>query len=290
MIPDTLRGHDDVKSVNPVRQAEGLLVTSYRELAAKIATLQFDNPHLVLLFRGQRKDHRIERNQWSMIRPTIFRQEKIYGTDGWKDELARRFKKLQVAEDLLSDGWPVNRDNNGVLLESTRRLVRSNVIKWAILQHYDVCGTPLLDVSHSLRVAASFASINNTSEVAYLMVLGVPQISGAVSVCADSGIQTLRLSSLCPPSATRPHLQEGYLLGEYPEIRTIKEMKGRYTHETDFSQRLVGKFQFRPKDFESDPNFPLIPMEALNPNEDDEISSLCASIKTQIELSESAGT
>jgi len=120
------------------------------------------------------------------------------------------------------------------------------------------------------------------------MVLGVPQISGAVSACAESGIQTLRLSSLCPPDATRPHLQEGYLLGEYPEIRTYEEMKRLFTFETDFSQRLVGKFRFRPKDFASDPNFPLLPMEALCPSEDDWVFSLCASIKSQIESPEPA--
>lgn len=122
------------------------------------------------------------------------------------------------------------------------------------------------------------------------MVLGVPQISGSVSVCAHNGIQTLRLSSLCPPAATRPHLQEGYLLGEYPELRTIKEKMKVFVHETDFSQRLVGKFRFHPQNFWIDPNFPLVPMDALNPNEDDVISSLCARIKTQIELPEPAET
>ncbi len=116
------------------------------------------------------------------------------------------------------------------------------------------------------------------------MVLGVPQISGAVSVCADSGIQTLRLSSLCPPEATRPHLQEGYLLGEYPEIRTFKEMNNRFTFKTDFSQRLVGKFRFCLKDFETDPHFPLLSNEALTPSEADWVSELCAKIKTEIEL------
>ena len=71
-FPDKLLGRDDTIADNLVRQTDGLLVTSYRELAAKIATLQFENPHLVLLFRGQHKDHRIDRNKWSMIRPTIF--------------------------------------------------------------------------------------------------------------------------------------------------------------------------------------------------------------------------
>ena len=39
----------------------------------------------------------------------------------------------------------------------------------------------------------------------------------------------IRLASVCPPEAVRPHIQEGYLLGEYPEIADY-EQKALYPH------------------------------------------------------------
>jgi hypothetical protein len=50
-----------------------------------------------------------------------------------------------------------------------------------MLQHYEVCPTPLLDVTHSLRVAASFATEDATDNHAVLYVIAVPQISGAIT-------------------------------------------------------------------------------------------------------------
>jgi hypothetical protein len=66
------------------------------------------------------------------------------------------------------------------------------------LQHYEVCGTPLLDVTHSLRVAASFATndaVKGHNPTLYVLV--VPALSGSVSASSDQGLQTIRLSSIC---------------------------------------------------------------------------------------------
>src|SRR5206468_364868 len=125
-------------------------------------------------------------------------------------------------------------------LLGVKRLKRHRVLRWAILQHYEVCLTPLLDVTHSLRIAASFASINMPDKV-YLFVLGVPNLSGAVTASAESGLQIIRLSSVCPPSAVRPHIQEGYLLGEYPEMAEFEQKANYFHYEIDFGRRLVAK-------------------------------------------------
>ena len=53
---------------------------------------------------------------------------------------------------------------------------------------------------------------------AFLFVIGVPNLSGAITASAEAGLQIIRLSSVCPPTALRPHIQEGYLLGEYPDM------------------------------------------------------------------------
>jgi hypothetical protein len=130
-----------------------------------------------------------------------------------------------------------------------------------------VCPTPLFDVTQPLRVAASFASLNHDTTQAFVFVFGVPNLSGAVTASSEANLQIVRLSSACPPEAVRPHLQEGYLLGEYPEIADF-EQNARYRYyEMDFGRRLVAKFRFDPTSFWSSGNFPPASQEALYPTE-----------------------
>jgi len=118
----------------------------------------------------------------------------------------------------------------------------------------------LLDVTHSLRIAA---------HEGFVFVMGVPNLSGAVTANAEGGIQIIRLASVCPPSAVRPHIQEGYLLGEYPEMTGV-DQKQHYKHyEIDFGRRLVAKFRFRTTAFwTASPGFPQVTHDALYPTVD----------------------
>ena len=163
--------------------------------------------------------------------------------------------------------------------DSKVRLKRYRILRWSILQHYEVCRTPLLDVTHSLRIAASFVPRNNSNE-GFLFVLGVPNLSGAITASAEAGLQIVRLASVCPSSAIRPHIQESYLLGEYPEIAEFRQ-KANYPHyEIDFGRRLVAKFRFEPTSFweESKPDFSPATDGALLP-EDDELLRLTETIR-----------
>ena len=155
-------------------------------------------------------------------------------------------------------------------------------MRWAILQHYEICPTPLLDITTSLRIAASFASHDHDGQ-AYLFVLGVPNLSGAITASAEAGLQIVRLSSVCPPKAIRPHLQEGYLLGEYPEMYDF-DQKSHYKHfEIDFGRRLIAKFCFEPKRFWRDDAFPMVSKEALYPPaKGDPFSKLVLEVKESI--------
>ncbi len=257
-----------------VRSKNGHFVRSFLELATKVAELQFRNREQVLMFRGQHADHKNVKHHTS-LKPSLFRP----GSSGRNPKgatLEARFSQLAQAERQLQLQY-----KGGDFL-GVERLKRQRVLRWAILQHYEVCPTPLLDVTHSLRIAASFASHGATKEV-YLFVLGVPNLSGAITASAEAGLQIVRLSSVCPPVAVRPHIQEGYLLGEYPEMSDFSQ-KELYPHyEIDFGRRLVAKFRFRPKQFWKNDDFPQVAGPALYPPErKDKLFRLASQVKKAI--------
>jgi hypothetical protein len=257
-----------------VRGAAGHTVKSFLELAMKVAELQFRNPDFVLMFRGQNGDHRnLKKN--TTLKPSLFRSASGSSHAPGMALLANRFQALERAE-----GHLINEYRRAQLL-GLDRLERHRMLRWAILQHYEVCPTPLLDITHSLRIAASFASKNRPGP-AFVFVLGIPNLSGAITASAEAGIQIIRLSSVCPPTAVRPHIQEGYLLGEYPEMASYsqKELYGHY--EIDFGRRLIAKFRFDPAAFWRGDAFPQVLHNALYPPEnEDPLFKLTRRVKTR---------
>lgn len=237
----------------------------------KVAELQFRNRDHVLLFRGQPSDH-FDNDGTSSLKPTLFRPGGGLGGNPRERLLTRRFERLKSAGRILAERYT----DRGFL--GSDRLQRHRVLRWSILQHYGVCRTPLLDVTHSLRIAASFASLGVGND-AFVFVLGVPNVSGAVTASAEAGIQMIRLASVCPPTAVRPHIQEGYLLGEYPEMAEY-EQKELYRHyEIDFGRRLIAKFRFDPQSFWKPDHFPKVEEPDLYPDAKDPLFDFANQIK-----------
>lgn len=253
-----------------VRKDRGRLVENYLDLAQKIAELQYRNRDYVLMFRGQANDFKNRQSNTS-LRPSMFRSSESTSNS---TDIQMRYDRLRRAEEILVARYShMGHD----------RLKRYQLIRWAILQHYEVCDTPLLDVTSSIRIAASFASMGNTHE-AFIYALGLPNVSGAITASAEASVTILRLSSVCPPEAVRPHIQEGYLLGEYPEISSWNQKRQYENYETDFGLRLVAKFRFKPASFwQADRDFPQIARKALYPSsENDPLLPLMEEIKRSI--------
>jgi len=246
----------EIAPCTQVRRGDGNIVHTFLELATKIAALQFMNRDFVLLFRGQNADHR-NAKQHTSLKPSLFRP-KSHGNPS-PATILERFWELDKAERLLVQLY---HRKKFVGLEGLKRY---KIVRWSILQHYEVCPTPLLDVTYSLRIAASFASINAENQ-AFVFVIGVPNLSGAVTASAEAGLQIVRLSSVCPPTALRPHIQEGYLLGEYPEMIGFEQKELYHHYEIDFGRRLVAKFRFDPTTFWSSDAFPRVKKRALYPS------------------------
>ena len=239
-----------------IRTDGGLRVSRFAELASRVAELQYRNPDLVLMFRGQKGDYKMggTRKPMSTMVPSIFRGLKK------DDSLVMRLEYLKRSSSKLIS--IVGR------IEQTyaRRLRRQKILSWALLQHYGVCSTPLLDVTTSVRVAASFASMDADTE-AYFFVLAAPSISGSITASAEAEMQIVRLSNACPPMAMRPHLQEGYMLGEYPDYDSHIPENEYKIGEVDVARRIIAKFRLILEDFWND-DFPMISRRALYPDPD----------------------
>ena len=157
-----------------------------------------------------------------------------------------------------------------------KEVKRKKYIRWSILQHYEVCSTPFLDFSQSVRVACSFAQINNDSEYGFVYIFGLPYITNRISINSEHDIVNVRLLSICPPDALRPYFQDGYLAAT-EDITTEYDSKT----ELDFKNRLIAKFlipnsyNFWGKDFSK------IPCSVLYPK-GDKVGKLCEEIKEQL--------
>ncbi len=254
-------------SVDEIRSGIAPEVKTYTQLISNIAQLAFANPELLLLMRGQSTEYK--ENKQTTLFPSMYRKPANGGDSFYGYQLRERYDKLQRCEKSLFHTL-----QNTVYGDSVGR---SELARWAILQHYEICPTPLLDVTHSVQVACSFAFLDkkNLSNFCYLYVLGVPQINGSVTVSPNQGIQVVRLSSVCPPETLRPYFQEGYLLGNYPSVDTLDD-KMRYSRsEMDCARRLVAKFKIPRSDSFWDMGFHCLPGSAMYPEEN---GSLCESI------------
>lgn len=263
-------------SCGAIRKNPAHAVRNFMDLATKVAELQFRNRDFVLMFRGQGGDYR-NRAGATSIKSTLMRATSATRVPK-EATIRRRFDRLLAAEQALVCQYRVRK------LLGIQRLERQRILRWAILQHYEICPTPLLDVTQSLRIAASFASLEEPDR-AFVFVLGIPHISGAITASAEAGLQVVRLASVCPPSAVRPHIQEGYLLGEYPDFSSA-EQKHHYLHaEMDFGRRLIAKFSFDPRTFwEKSGHFPRVSKSALYPrNAHDPMCELADAIKAAID-------
>jgi len=193
---------------------------------------------------------------------------------------------------------------SAILVEETRKLDRRagdelrrrRHLQQAILQHYQVCETPFLDLSQSLGAACSFAQISAgqmaaasrsgdpgmagsaPGERVYLYVLALPFPTGGISIDSREEIVSVRLLSVCPSLARRPYFQDALLAGTV-DISDNYEEK----NELDFNRRLVAKFSI-PSGDEFWANGPgRIDSALLFPGKDDDpMLQVCSALQSAV--------
>ena len=151
-----------------VAKANAVPVSSFRQLMDYVARLSYLNKDNLLFFRGQGFDYTNKAGA-STLYPSIYSGERVS-----RDELDIRFNILKSASRRLSDSLKTEK------IEGFKDVKRRKYIQWSILQHYEVCPTPLLDLTHSLRVACSFAFHSKNDNNPFVFVLGLPYLTNRV--------------------------------------------------------------------------------------------------------------
>lgn len=240
-------------------------IKTYRQLVEQVAYLSYLNKDQLLFFRGQTQDF-LNKADGSTFYPSIYREDNLQ-----LHELNYRFEVLDQASRQLRDLFTETK------IDGHNDVSRKRYIQWSILQHYGVCDTPLLDFTHSLRVACSFAQQSDTKENVYVYVFGLPYITNRITINSEHDIVNVRLLSICPPSALRPYFQEGYLAGT-SDITNDYDSKS----ELDFNNRLIAKFTIPNTRQFWGTGLSKIPESMLYPK-NDKIERLCQSIETSIQ-------
>jgi hypothetical protein len=247
--------------VNYVRRSDGYSVKSYRDLVELTAQVAIWNKQYDIFFRGQTQDYKNE-NDKSDIYPAICRpNRKMDGAYKASIKTITIEKRLDVLHSFIN-----------YLSESERRPFRIRRSKtfiendYALIQHYGILPTPMIDITQSLRVAATFAL--RDSKTGYLYVFGLPYPHGSISYLVDNHIALVKLHNSCPPSARRPRYQEGFLVGRYPfsPYKAIGD---------NLAIRMLAKFYLDNSDENFwDGLFNPLPKQLLFPEEDETMSVL----------------
>jgi len=249
---------------NSLDKSAAFPVNSYQRLVAIIAKLAFLNKDHLLFFRGQDRDYRSKAGS-TTIYPKIYRGDYLP-----QREINYRFELLHEASKQLKHLFTIEE------VDGFKELSRKKYIQWSILQHYEVCATPFLDITHSIRVACSFAQHFSKHSNAYVYTFGLPYITHRITINSEHDLVLIRLLSICPPDALRPYFQEGYLTGT-EDITIEYDSKT----ELDFKNRLIAKFEIPNNDSFWKPGFSAIPKNVLFPSSD-RVKDLCTSIKLKI--------
>jgi hypothetical protein len=266
----SLKSRSPLTDLRPYQEDAGdraarWVIRSYPELVQAASFLSMMNKRLFLWYRGQRSDHELLP---SLLRESWYSQKLSKGVpivghrlDYWKalPDVAR--VAYRACEELGLPRW--------------RAMKRVPEAQWAIVQHYELWPTPFLDITRSLRVAATFAFGQETGDpkptIGHVYVLGMPAIDDSISIRFDDQLMLSRLEAVCPPVAARPHFQEGGLVARYPF--TAHEGDGARQVHYDAKRRQIAHFEIHDSGGKSGfwtRDFPALNWSSLLPGKEDD--------------------
>lgn len=229
--------------------SEPMYVESFQKLMEICSSIAFFNHEHIILFRGQSLDT-------DKILPRIYRN---FSGDSFEIRKSQLEEKSQKLIEVLR----VRRKRfHGTYL------MEFPFFKWAILQHYECCDTPLLDITQSLHIACSFAQsaalkYDRNSTECFVYALAFPWPQDHFSRKEDMGL--IRLLNYCPPKAKRPYFQQAYIASPFISEEDINNSSPK---DCDFSPRIVAKFSIPVHCAFWDDNLLPFPQSLLYPKDD----------------------
>lgn len=221
-------------SNSEIISSNALYVANYEELVKKVGRIAFYNRVNTLFYRGQSDD--FKEGDKSTCLPTIYRKKE--GQD--RIQLKKRFEILDTSSSKLREAFR----NVSTKWAGTSIATKYQEVRWSLLQHYEILqktgGTPVLDFTHSLHIACSFAIDDKKDrKYGYVLLFGLPGTNQPINYFVNDEIFIVRLLNFCPPSAYRPFFQEGYCAGHFPLDRLDESSR---KDQFDFARRIIAKF------------------------------------------------
>lgn len=214
-------------------------VAHWEELRAAVSFLTLMNKRSVLYFRGQGA-------HYPECLPVLFRDEWSLAGDTYKLTPRNRGRYYAAIRRLQDDVFDVAKR---VGTPRYYMLEHFPSAAAAILQHYELWPTHMIDLTRSLSIAISFASGSAKRDSAYLYVVAMPDLRGSITSDMDQHVSLARLEAICPPDAKRPHHQDSYLAARFPEppgdCNPGDKRWDDWERGSDLMQRLVAKFLLR---------------------------------------------
>jgi len=217
-----------------------LVPNNYSELCDLVAKLAYFNRRYVLFFRGQDKEYKFK-SRFPTIYPNYFR--KLLMKQNPADQLK---KVLDENSNKLKRKIHVRK----IRFHGSFYVVGNELLRFALLQHYEICDTPLIDLTQSLYVAASFALLPPVGEdergyrEGIVYVIALPRNNKIYRDDVSDNIFLTNLVGITPPQAKRPYRQEAYSV---TSSNLNLELIGDISH-FDLAGRVVCKFKVNNSD------------------------------------------
>lgn len=205
-------------------------VHDFRDLLEKNAEVVSRNTGYSIFYRGQSRQFFDRKGNVSIL-PSIYR-----GVSQKQGSL------LEKRFDILDDSVKLLRGN---LAGGSSRGLDSKFMRtvncWAIIQHYELFGSPLIDVTQSLRVACAFALQEADvpeGEGPVVYDIALPFAAGPLTLDDNEELYLMKLDALMPPDALRPFIQESYLVGDELIGKNVGDIA-----RSDLKRRVIASFR-----------------------------------------------
>jgi hypothetical protein len=218
--------------INRIIGTDPMEVNTYSEMVDMVSKLAWFNRQYVLFFRGQNEEYSIG-SRFPTVYPTYFRKY-------IQKEIS--FENLIYTLGTKQDELKEKNHNRNQRFHGASSVFESLHVRWALLQHYNICDTPLVDITQSLHVAASFAlqkESNETVKTGIVYVFALPWPSRHYHINKEEDIYLVRLAGVTPPQAKRPYRQEAYAVMSRDVDFKQRDNLERY----DLAKRMVCKFE-----------------------------------------------